>query len=59
MNNFFFHATEINALKNHFAPKCHEGVHAYWNGSMTPKVENPLMDHFIHIFLDIVIIYEH
>jgi hypothetical protein len=34
-------------------------VHAYWNDSMTPEVENPLMDHFIHIFLDIVIIYEH
>jgi len=46
----------MDSWNNHFVPKCYEGYASFY-GLMTFKVKNPLMDHFLRILLDNIIIY--
>lgn len=55
----FSYIAKIEAQKNLFALKRHGGAYASWNDSMTPEVEDPLLDYFVNILLDSITIYEH
>lgn len=53
------YVASMDPQKNYSMPEHYKGMYAPQNDLMTLEVEDPILDHFIFILLDNVIVYEH